>query len=191
MAISIRSLEPFNHHKITCGSCELRWGGSKSHLSFINSIGSSQTHGVVGQCLVMGLDLKLHMFRKTVNLTKPVARVMKYIVFLNININWYLNAVCGRNYSNSSGSLSSPLFPNFYPHNVDCSYLISQPPDSFINLNITQIDLNCHSMGSDYLELRDGMSKDSPLIGRFCGDNAPEFLQTTQNILWTYKLDHP
>ena len=155
-----------------------------SHLTFTNSTGLSQIHGILGQCQLMGLDLKLPMFQKTVNLTIPVARVIKYFVFLNINNTFCSNAVCGGNYSASSGILSSPSFPNFYPHNMDCSYLISQPPDSFINLNITQIDLNCHSMGSDYLELRDGISLDSPLIGRFCGDNAPEFLQTTQNYLW-------
>ena len=46
------------------------------------------------------------------------------------------------------------------------------------------MDMDCDSMGSDYLELRDGISEDSPLMGRFCGHTSPEFLQTTQNYLW-------
>ena len=58
-----------------------------SHLIFTNSTGLSQIHGIAGQFQLMGLDLKLLMFQKTVNLTVPVARVIKYIVFLSMNIN--------------------------------------------------------------------------------------------------------
>ena len=154
---------------------------------FPKSIGSNQIHGPVGpHPQLMGLGLKLRILQKTVNLIYLATRVMQDIVFIlfSILIKWNNNTGCGGNYSNSSGILSSPLFPNVYPHNQDCSYLISQPYGNFINLNITEMDMDCYSMGSDYLELRDGISEDSPLIGRFCGHNVPEFLQTTQNYLW-------
>ena len=37
----------------------------------------------------------------------------------------------------------------------------------------------------DYIEMRDGDSEDSPLMGRFCGDRSkvPSSMQTTQNHL--------
>lgn len=37
----------------------------------------------------------------------------------------------------------------------------------------------------DYIEIRDGNSEDSPLMGSFCGNgtNVPAFMQTTQNYL--------
>ena len=41
------------------------------------------------------------------------------------------------------------------------------------------------ALGSDYLELRDGTSNSSELMGRFCGNRStvPAFFQTTQNHL--------
>ena len=54
------------------------------------------------------------------------------------------------------------------------------------------MDIDCQS---DYIELRDGNSEDSPLMGTFCGNgsNVPDFMQTTQNnfrIRWKYKYLH-
>lgn len=44
--------------------------------------------------------------------------------------------------------------------------------------------INCS--GSDSIELRDGNSEDSPIIGRYCGseENIPLSIQTTQEYLW-------
>ena len=36
----------------------------------------------------------------------------------------------------------------------------------------------------DFLEVRDGVSDKSPLIGKFFGENIPHSLQSTQNKLW-------
>lgn len=36
----------------------------------------------------------------------------------------------------------------------------------------------------DYLEVRDGTSENSPLIGRFCGYDKPEDIRSTSNTLW-------
>ena len=49
------------------------------------------------------------------------------------------------------------------------------------------MDINCHETHStsDYMEIRDGISEDSPLMARLCGNNNtdPKFMQTTQNYL--------
>ena len=37
---------------------------------------------------------------------------------------------------------------------------------------------------SDFLEIRDGNSEESPLIGKFCGDKSPASIQSTQNQIW-------
>ena len=49
----------------------------------------------------------------------------------------------------------------------------------------SNIVFSAKALGSDYLEMRDGISEDSALMGRFCGNNSniPAFLQTTQNYL--------
>lgn len=36
----------------------------------------------------------------------------------------------------------------------------------------------------DYLEVRDGLSESSFLIGRFCGYDKPEDIRSTSNTLW-------
>ena len=98
---------------------------------------------------------------------------------------------CGGNYTNASGILSSPSFPNTYPRLADCIYIISQPNGTYVNISFISMDVNCQESysKSDYIEMRDGNSKDSPLMGKFCGNGSdapasiPDFMQTTQNHL--------
>ena len=94
---------------------------------------------------------------------------------------------CGGSYTNASGILTSPSYPNPYPHPAECIYLISQPIGTFVNISFISMDVNCQKTHSsyDYIEMRDGNSESSPLMGRFCGNESdvPAFMQTTQNHL--------
>ena len=96
---------------------------------------------------------------------------------------------CGGTYSNRSGIITSPSFPDQYPTNADCHYKIVQPIGTYINLNITYMDIEkwpgsetCHIYTGDYLEIRDGLSDDYPLIDQFCG-NATISTTSTSNSL--------
>lgn len=40
------------------------------------------------------------------------------------------------------------------------------------------------SCAYDYLEVRDGNSETSPLLGRFCGYDKPDDIKTSSNQLW-------
>ena len=92
---------------------------------------------------------------------------------------------CGGNFSNSSGFVTSPFYPNKYQKMEDCVYLISQPNGTLINIVFNSMGIDCHGLPSDYIELRDGNSENSPLIGKFCGNGSSvhESMQTTQNHL--------
>ena len=98
---------------------------------------------------------------------------------------------CGGTYSNASGVLTSPSHPNQYPEMTGCVYLISQPNGTYVNISFITMDVDCQEvltsegLQSDYIELRDGNTEESPLMGRFCGNgsNVPDFMQTTQNHL--------
>ena len=94
---------------------------------------------------------------------------------------------CGGNYTNASGVLTSPSYPNPYPHMADCIYLISQPNGTHVNISFISMDVNCQKTHSshDYIEMRDGNSEDSPVMGRFCGNGSkvPASMQTTQSHL--------
>ena len=96
---------------------------------------------------------------------------------------------CGGNYTEENGMLSSPLFPYSYPYNAECIYLVTTPLDTYINVKKVFFDISCYSDGRgnrDNLELRDGTTKNSPLIARVCGSGSrlPDLIQTTQNKLW-------
>ena len=49
------------------------------------------------------------------------------------------------------------------------------------------IDIDCQEIGtlSDYLEMRNGMSEESPIMGIICGNGSslPTSIQTTQRYL--------
>ena len=101
-------------------------------------------------------------------------------------------AVCG-DYSSLMGTLTSPFYPTAYPDDTECIYTISQAVGTFINMTIIMFDISViDSFGReeyfcnliDFLEIRDGPSQNSPLIGRFCGTNIPSYIVSTQNLLW-------
>ena len=96
-----------------------------------------------------------------------------------------MSTACGGNFSDATGSLTSPLYNASYPELMDCVYLVSQPHGMFINVSLSNMDISCHGTPSDFVELRDGNNGDSPLMGSFCGNggNIPNFMQTTQNHL--------
>ena len=73
----------------------------------------------------------------------------------------------------------------------DCIYLINQPDDTYINIFFVEMDIACGEIfysPSDYIELRDGNSGDSPLMGTFCGNAIPSPMQTTNNHMWIRSL---
>ena len=92
---------------------------------------------------------------------------------------------CSGSFDTQNGMLSSPSYPDTYPSSKDCVYTISQPVGNAIVLKFASIDIqksdNCKY---DSLEVRDGISNDSPLLGRLCGREIPVPIQTSQNKLW-------
>jgi len=74
----------------------------------------------------------------------------------NVDYVWFCVAVCGGTYFTSKGTLQSLNYPNNYPNNKDCTWIISVPTGQQIKLNVTDFSLEgykrlCHY---DYLEIR-------------------------------------
>ena len=88
---------------------------------------------------------------------------------------------CGGNFNASNGLLTSPSYPDIYSSNSECIYIISQPTNTFVNVTIRIFSLYD---GKGYLEIRDGNSEESPLIGVYAGDISPTTIQSTQNHTW-------
>ena len=98
-----------------------------------------------------------------------------------------INSACGGTYSNKSGLLMSPSYPDPYPDLSNCIYLISQPNGTYVSISFISLDIVCQEVGSasDFIEIRDGNSEDSPMMGKFCGNstNIPSIMTSTTNYL--------
>ena len=93
---------------------------------------------------------------------------------------------CGGNFTATSGHMSSPSYPNFYPGGSHCNYVISQPPGTIILLNFHSMDIYTTTSSSsscvgDYLEIRDGPLETSYLLIKLCGYEIPAPIQSSQN----------
>ena len=101
---------------------------------------------------------------------------------------------CGGNFTTLNGLLTSPSYPNNYPNNAECIYTISTPEGT--NINLTKIELDIYeyydffsfyaddSCDTDYLEIRDGINEEAPLLGKLCGSESSAPIQSSQNHMW-------
>ena len=96
------------------------------------------------------------------------------------------SGMCGGSFRTPNGIFTSPSYPDNYPNRADCVYTISQPKGTVILLNFLSMEIQISSNGNcyDYLEIRDGPSKSSPLLVKLCGNEIPDPIQSSQNLLW-------
>ncbi|TWW76427.1 Neuropilin and tolloid-like protein 2 [Takifugu flavidus] len=92
--------------------------------------------------------------------------------------NWERNA--------DGGSFSSPNYPNTYPPNKECLYVLEALPRQRIEL---LFDQNFYIEASfecrfDHIEVRDGPFSFSPLINRFCGSTSPGLVLSSGRFMW-------
>lgn len=94
-------------------------------------------------------------------------------------------AACGGNFVQPSGYFYSPGYPVYYSNNLDCIWVIGVPDNKLIALGFEEFDLEGgDSCRLDYVEVRDGDSQNSPLIGRYCGTTAPMVVRGSSNKFW-------
>ena len=84
-------------------------------------------------------------------------------------------------------TITSPNYPNSYENNIDCVVALRFPAGSTVLIEFDQqYEIESHdSCNYDYIEVRDGPSVDSNLIGneRLCGSTAPAPIQSTGNTM--------
>ncbi|XP_076879304.1 neuropilin-2a isoform X2 [Brachyhypopomus gauderio] len=97
---------------------------------------------------------------------------------------------CFRNFTALTGVIESPDFPDKYPHNLDCSYIIFTPPQTEVTLTFRTFDLENDPLlmaesdcKYDWLEVWDGLPQVGPLIGRYCGTKVPPEITSTTGLL--------
>lgn len=94
---------------------------------------------------------------------------------------------CGGNYIKAHGFIQSPGYPKSYEPNRDCTWVITVPVGQQISLNISNFDIERPIRGKcnlgDYLEIRNGGSSTSPLIGQYCGKIKSKQIISLANVL--------
>ncbi|XP_038654206.1 neuropilin-1a isoform X2 [Scyliorhinus canicula] len=97
---------------------------------------------------------------------------------------------CSKNFTAESAEIKSPGFPEKYPNNLECTYMIFAPATAEILLDFASFDLEPDDNSRegmlcrfDRLEIWDGFPGVGLHIGRFCGPYAPEHIQSLTGIL--------
>ncbi|XP_055294887.1 tolloid-like protein 2 [Sitodiplosis mosellana] len=98
---------------------------------------------------------------------------------------------CGGNFFSLTDTITSPNYPENYPGNKDCVYIINAPRGKQIELKIEAFDLEDRTgCIYDSLEIRNGASDKSPLIGTFCGtDILPRYVSSSNHMYLRFKSD--
>uniref|UniRef100_A0A3Q0QNN6 Neuropilin (NRP) and tolloid (TLL)-like 2b n=1 Tax=Amphilophus citrinellus TaxID=61819 RepID=A0A3Q0QNN6_AMPCI len=84
------------------------------------------------------------------------------------------------------GTFSSPNYPNMYPPNKECLYVLEALPRQRIELLFDEVfhieaSFECRF---DHIEVRDGPFSFSPLINRFCGSASPGLILSSGRFMW-------
>ncbi|KAL2093356.1 hypothetical protein ACEWY4_010668 [Coilia grayii] len=86
----------------------------------------------------------------------------------------------------NGGEFSSPDYPNPYPPNKECVFILEAYPRKRIQLEFDERfflewSFECRF---DNIEVRDGPFGFSPLINRFCGGRSPGMVLSTGRFMW-------
>ncbi|XP_026056808.1 neuropilin and tolloid-like protein 1 isoform X2 [Carassius auratus] len=84
------------------------------------------------------------------------------------------------------GLFTSPNYPNKYPPERECIYIIEAPPRQCIDLFFDEkysIEPSWECK-FDHIEVRDGPFGFSPIIGRYCGQQNPPYIRSSSRYLW-------
>ncbi|XP_066292178.1 CUB and sushi domain-containing protein 1-like isoform X4 [Branchiostoma lanceolatum] len=93
------------------------------------------------------------------------------------------SAECGGDWSDLTGAILSPDFPNVYPFSNTCYYTITVTSGYIIALTV---DVFSTEANYDYLEIRDGGGSSATMIGRYSGSGLSpnDVIESTSNQLW-------
>ncbi|XP_053772027.1 neuropilin and tolloid-like protein 2 isoform X2 [Desmodus rotundus] len=88
--------------------------------------------------------------------------------------------------TSNGGHFASPSYPDSYPPNKECVYILEAAPRQRIELTFDEHfyiepSFECRF---DHLEVRDGPFGFSPLIDRFCGVRSPPLVRSTGRFMW-------
>ncbi|KAK7881367.1 hypothetical protein WMY93_029776 [Mugilogobius chulae] len=95
--------------------------------------------------------------------------------------------VCGDTLTDPYGSINSPGYPGNYPPSRDCYWSVTVDPGLLITFAFGVLSLEHHpDCNYDYLEVRDGLLPEDPVLGRYCSTTSPAPVVTTGPNAWIH-----
>ncbi|XP_052085416.1 cubilin-like [Mytilus californianus] len=94
-----------------------------------------------------------------------------------------INPVFSGQYSDLTGVLHSPNFPNDYPNRADSFYYITVDSGYVVNLQVTDFEAE---VCCDYLKVYDGHTNGQPLLLDLRGSHSNVATVSTQNVMLVY-----
>lgn len=96
---------------------------------------------------------------------------------------FFLVAVCGGElFVDHEARLESPNYPEEYQPSKECIWRITVPENHQVALRFHAFDVENHdSCVYDYVEVRDGLANDSPILNVFCGLKIPADVTSSSN----------
>ncbi|KAH8322862.1 hypothetical protein KR059_009186 [Drosophila kikkawai] len=99
-----------------------------------------------------------------------------------------VQTVCGGTFTNKFGYIKSPNWPKYYGESENCEWIIRAPLGQRLELVVKNFTLegsfsDDNDCPTDWLEIRNGDSGSSPLIGRYCGTQIPPRLPSYGNVM--------
>ncbi|KAG2458577.1 CUBN protein, partial [Polypterus senegalus] len=110
----------------------------------------------------------------------------EYVQGKGFNASWHeVSGGCGGVFTAPAGELHSPSFPNPYPPNVDCSWVLNVDRGHRVLLTFNEFEIESHNAcGYDYLAVYDGPDANAPLLGKLCGLSKPAAITATQSTMY-------
>ncbi|XP_039236423.1 tolloid-like protein 1 [Pipra filicauda] len=94
-------------------------------------------------------------------------------------------AECEQKIHSPNGIITSPNWPDKYPSRKECTWEISATPGQRVKLMFNEFEIEQHQeCAYDHLEVFDGESEKSPILGRLCGSKIPDPLIATGNKMF-------
>ncbi|XP_044539963.1 bone morphogenetic protein 1-like, partial [Gracilinanus agilis] len=92
---------------------------------------------------------------------------------------------CDHKVTSTSGTITSPNWPDKYPSKKECTWSISSTAGHRVKLTFSELDIESQPECTyDHLEVYDGRDAKAPVLGRFCGSKKPEPVLATGNRMF-------
>ncbi|KAG8147801.1 hypothetical protein E2320_022924, partial [Naja naja] len=82
--------------------------------------------------------------------------------------------VCGGVLTGLSGSITSPDYPESYPNNAECHWVIQGTSNSIVKLIFVDFQMeHSEQCNFDYVAIFDGPTMEDALLSYYCGNTKP------------------